>query len=247
MAIIGIIFVIYLKKYKKYIFYILWPITTFLLVIIYKLTGISYLSPYQRNLYYFALGLPIFSAIGLYSIIKITQNKIYQLIIEEKELIILKKFSTLKVNFKINKKYVKFTHFAITGIITFIILATVGTLSFFNYYNLPFEVHLYQVINKKEYGALNFLKSFPRTRVMATPFVSTALYPITGHDPIGTLTYFGYGDRQIIELFFTRDCNVKKEIIKSYEIGYVISPILLECDNLELIYNQENNFIYKTN
>jgi hypothetical protein len=55
---------------KKYLAYVLWPITVLISIVIYRITGTSYLSPYQRNLYYFAIGLPILSAFGLEYILK---------------------------------------------------------------------------------------------------------------------------------------------------------------------------------
>lgn len=66
MAIVGLIVVFKNKEHlKKYLAYILWPIMLLISITIYRKTGISYLSPYQRNLYYFAIGLPILSALGL--------------------------------------------------------------------------------------------------------------------------------------------------------------------------------------
>ena len=59
---------------KKYLAYGLWPITVLISIMIYKKTGVSYLSPYQRNLYYFVIGLPILSAFGLDYLFKLTQK-----------------------------------------------------------------------------------------------------------------------------------------------------------------------------
>ncbi|MCX6713010.1 MAG: glycosyltransferase family 39 protein, partial [Candidatus Vogelbacteria bacterium] len=50
---------------KRYLLYLLWPALTLIMVIIYRLSGYSFFSPYQRNFFYLALGLPILSAIGL--------------------------------------------------------------------------------------------------------------------------------------------------------------------------------------
>jgi len=55
---------------KKYLAYALWPVSLLLLIIIFKVTGVSYLSPYQRNLYYLAISLPLLSAIGLENLIQ---------------------------------------------------------------------------------------------------------------------------------------------------------------------------------
>ncbi|MBZ9578024.1 hypothetical protein KJA13_03220 [Patescibacteria group bacterium] len=76
LAIIGLILVFRNEKnLKKYLAYGLWPITVLILIMIYKKTGVSYLSPYQRNLYYFVIGLPILSALGLNYLFKLTKKK----------------------------------------------------------------------------------------------------------------------------------------------------------------------------
>jgi hypothetical protein len=77
LGISGIVFIFLDKeKIKKYIIFILWPLSTLILIIIFKITDISYLSPYQRNLYYLAISLPFLSAFGLYSILDHIKLKI---------------------------------------------------------------------------------------------------------------------------------------------------------------------------
>lgn len=49
---------------KKYLAYLLWPACLLISIVVYRASGTSYLVPYQRNLYYFALGLPLLSALG---------------------------------------------------------------------------------------------------------------------------------------------------------------------------------------
>ena len=108
LAIIGALFVLISKNNKKYTFYLLWPITTFSLVIIYKLTGISYLSPYQRNLYYFVISLPILSAIGFYSLLSILRINLKKIILQKKETNLIQKFATVTISFKIKEQYKHF-------------------------------------------------------------------------------------------------------------------------------------------
>ena len=67
LALVGIIF---LGTKKKHLAYVLWPISTLLFLIIFKFTGTSYLVPFQRNIYYFAISLPILSSIGLFYLFK---------------------------------------------------------------------------------------------------------------------------------------------------------------------------------
>lgn len=80
LAILGIVYIATNENnLKKYLIYIIWPITILISIFIFRQTEISYLSPYQRNLYYLAISLPFLSALGLYYLIKKinpeTQNK----------------------------------------------------------------------------------------------------------------------------------------------------------------------------
>jgi hypothetical protein len=82
LAILGTLSIATNKEFrKKYLIYLIWPITIIISIVIFKQTGISYLSPYQRNLYYLAISLPLLSAIGLYSVIKkMHKNKVLTLL-----------------------------------------------------------------------------------------------------------------------------------------------------------------------
>ncbi len=75
LAILGFFTII---KNKKFIPYAIWPIYLLISIFIFRFAEISYLSPYQRNFYYFALSLPLLSAIGanhIISKIKIENSK----------------------------------------------------------------------------------------------------------------------------------------------------------------------------
>ncbi|MBT7102093.1 hypothetical protein HN935_01125 [archaeon] len=62
-------------KPKKFIPYIILPLTILISIFIYRLTGTSFLSPYQRNMFYLAISLPILSAFGTFYIIEIISLK----------------------------------------------------------------------------------------------------------------------------------------------------------------------------
>jgi hypothetical protein len=241
LAVIGLIFIATSRKLKKYSFYIIWPITAIVMMTIYRLTSISFFSPYQRNLYYLAIGLPMISAIGLYSIIKIVKPQI-QKIIKSHEAGI---FSAIKISVNIDQQYTKILRTIAGGTTTIIIIVIATVFSFANYYNLPPDLSLYKVIEPKHYEAIKFLSQYTPTKVMATPFISTAIYPISGHDPVGTVVF--YGDRRIVEAFFIgSDCRKKEAIVDEHSIGYIISPIFIGC-NMQSIYEQDGINIYKTN
>jgi len=215
LAILGSIYISTNKEFrKKYSIYLIWPITIIISILIFKQTGISYLSPYQRNLYYLAISLPILSAIGLHSII-----------IQIKQL-----------NFS---KEIKKT-------ITFMLIILILILTFHSYNQLPETMQLYENINQDNYQALQFLKTQPSlqgTKVIAPALIATTIFPITNHQPLAT-TFF-YGDRNLLfQFFLSPDCNIKNQIINDHEVSYILTEQPINC-NWEIIYNKNNNIIYK--
>jgi hypothetical protein len=161
-AVIGTsILLIFYKKFKKYLIYILWPASVLVFIIIYRLMRVSYLTPYQRNLYYFAIGLPILSAFGLFFLIDL-----------------------LKSGIKLKIPYLK-------QAISLIVIVIVIFFTFKSYFDVPERLELYKVIDDDDYKALLFLRNFPETTVLAFPMVSVALHPISGHKPVATLAFYG--------------------------------------------------------
>jgi hypothetical protein len=101
LAILGtLIFFITLKEPKKLIIFLLWPAWLLIDIYIYRKTGVSYLTPYQRNFYYFALSLPFLSALGMNFIIdkiksiKLSENAIKTLIIITSMIILILTFKS---------------------------------------------------------------------------------------------------------------------------------------------------------
>jgi len=88
LALLGA-FILILKRKREYYIYLLWPLTILISVFIFKITDISYLAPYQRNMYYFALSLPILSAFGLYYLIILIKNSIKDITLKRILIIIL--------------------------------------------------------------------------------------------------------------------------------------------------------------
>lgn len=243
LAIVGLIFIIKNQKTPKYLFYILWPLTVVVLILLYKLSGISFLSPYQRNLYYFVLALPLFSAIGLYALIKMINRYLEKIFGQTQGAKVRPKFTTLTWKLKINEQDADLIQFLTKNFITLLIFIITLVLVFGNYYKLPPTLGIYHVIEARHYQALKFLTKFPPTTVMATPFVSTALYPITKHRPVGAVMF--YGKKQEVELFFlTTDCAVKNELLEKHRVKYIISPLEINC-GYNLIYAENKNYIYQ--
>ncbi len=217
LAIIGIIFIFsYKNNIKKYLANILWPLTLLISIFIFKITNISYLSPYQRNLYYLTISLPILSALGLFYLLEIIKKTI--------------------INLNIPKKNLTYKLIKIITIIFVLFFV-------FNFYfNIPESLRLYKTIDKNDYETLKFLSQFKSSKIMAPIDISTAMFPISNHQPVGTINF--YGDKEDIKTFFnSQDCKTKDNLIKKDNIKYIISKYPIEC-NYTLIY-KENNFVYK--
>ena len=218
LAIMGLIFIFKNKEnLKKYIAYLLWPIAVLIMIIIYKITGVSYLSPYQRNLYYFVIGLPVLSAFGL--------NYLFGLIKKP-----------------ININYIESGEEIFKKTIFIIIFILIMFFTFLFYTDIPDNIKLYEVIDSNDYQALLFLSTLPKSTVMALSGISTAMYSISKHEPIAT--YFFYGNRKNVKEFFSaEDCRTKQKILDKYKAKYVLSKFKIDC-GWELIYDK-GDYIYE--
>lgn len=215
-ALIGLIYLATNKKLiEKYLIYIIWPLITLLYIVFYRLFEYSVLSPYQRNLYYFAISLPILSAFGFYCCLKWLSQKTkgYQ--------------------------YQKILLLTTSSIIMIFI--------FVDYFKINDNINLYQVINQKEYDALKFLRHQKPGVVISTPFISTALFPVSQKEPLSTIYFHNKALKPETEKFFlSYDCPEKNQLLEKYNIKYVISPIAIDCQ-YEKIYDTKNIFIYLIN
>lgn len=207
LAMIGFLFILSIKEYrKKYIAYILWPLIVLISIIFYRITGVSYLSPYQRNLYYFAISLPFLSAIGLHYLLS-------------------------RIKTKKQKKLIK---------ILLIVLVLILTFSF--YFSVPENIKLYQLIDDNDYQALKFLSNFPSSNVISPLAISSALYPLSNHQPIAKL-HPDTNKEDVKEFFDSKDCETKNQIIEKHNVKYVLSKEEINC-SWSLIYEKED-YIYE--
>lgn len=219
-AIIGVFSIfIYQKEHKKYLAYLLWFALTLISIIIYRFFGVSYLAPYQRTFYYFAISLPFLSSLGLYYLFKLKNDYVDRSGI-------------------IDKHYAK-------KFISLVLVLIVLFFTFYSYYSMPKDTGLYKLIDNNDYNALLFLKEQPAGKVMAPPEVSSALYAISGKSPVGAI-YF-YGNRTESENFFkTNDCSEKNKILKRNRVSYVLSKFPINCtypviyDLRDLVYDVHN-------
>ncbi len=213
---------ILIKKEKKYIPYLIWPAYLFISILLFNLSGVSLFSPVQRNYYYFLLGLPMISSLGVYYIANLF-NHFFK---------------------KINKDFFKSkkTRIILITSITVIILFLVYFSSF-----SQISKRLPGRVNMNDYESLMYLSEFPKGSVLApVRSISFGVRPISKHYPIAVL-YFNHAERQEeVDLFFsTEDCEIKNSIVKKYYVNYVISDKNISCDGYELLYSKKP-YIYKT-
>lgn len=126
-----------------------------------------------------------------------------------------------------------------------IFLLLVGVFSFYNYYNLPEESQLYHVLDDEDYRALLFLKQYSPKIILAPLPQSAAVYPVSRHYIIGmTQANLLGGERFRVKEFYEEGCETKNEIIKQFDIKYILSKEGLECELLKKVYS-EGNYIYE--
>lgn len=209
LAILGVLSII-IKKQKKLYVYLLWTFIVLASIIFYRIFGVSYLSPYQRNFYYFAISLPILSSIGLYTFISEFN---------------LKKYNTL---------------------VKIIICLILFFLAFFSYYSIPSKpnnLNVYRSIDSNDYQALLFLQNQPHGKVLASPFVSEAIFPISGQDPVATVYFYGDKKKSSQAFFSAKNCSQQDEILKEFNVSYVLTKSPIGC-NRTFIYNKAD-YIYR--
>jgi len=217
-VLLGIFSAMFYNKDKKYLPYILWTVVTFVSVVYYKLFDVSYLAPFQREFYYFAISLPFLSALGLFNLLKLKNEFIER--------------SSIKY-----KSYAK-------KFISLIIILLVLFFAFYSYYELPKSTGLYKLIDGEDYNALIFLKAQESGKVISTSAISSTVYAIAGKEPVGAI-YF-YGNRTESENFFkTSNCSEKNKILKRNKVSYVLSKSQINC-TYSNIYgkNNQTDWIY---
>lgn len=215
LAAFGIFAIIYKKESKKYLAYLLWPLTLIIMIAIFKITDYSYLSPYQRNMYYLAISLPLLSAVGLYNLLLIIKSS-------------LKKSGSKKV---------------IATILVLVCLITIF-FTFLKYDDIPQQISIYHLITNDDYKALQYLNALNKSTIIAPEDIGSATYAVSGQTPLATI-YFDNTNKskQDVNKFFTSpDCTTKQKIIKRYKVEYVLSRYNLDC-NWTILYDK-NDYIY---
>ena len=218
-ALLGLTAIILRKEIGRYSIYLIWPVTVFIMIIAYLITGVSYLSPYQRNLYYFAIALPILSAMGIYYSLDWIWGRLIKL--------------------RLNEKTLTLTRYAIVAIGSMAMLFFL----FADYFDVPKQFALYQALTKDDRQILDYLAIQPRSTVMAAPLISTTLFSYAHKDPVGDLSFYG-NPREVMNFYLSDDCAKQENIIKYFAVKYIISPFEIKCYFVKLIKSNSSDYLY---
>ncbi|MFA6253936.1 MAG: hypothetical protein WC640_01590 [Candidatus Paceibacterota bacterium] len=217
-ALVGMSYLLH-QDQRHYSFYLLWSIVLIFSTLIYRFVGFSFFSPFQRNLYYLTLVIPLFSGYGLYYF---TQ----------------KTLPSWLVNWPEKQRY--------SRLIGGILIVTSFLAIFAGYFNLPRESRLYKVINSDDYEAIQFLAQKPKTIVMGTLPFGTALVALTDHEPVGAINF--YGSRKTVENFYRpSNCEQKQKIIESTGATIIYWPRTmktLDCPGLKVLRQSKSSSLF---
>ena len=220
-AFVGVVLILTNPERWRFLLYLLWPLNAFVLIVLFRATGISFLAPFQRNFYYLTLSLPLLSGIGAAYLLVFISEQCKRFLSSAKDIAYATKALTI-------------------GLVMVVIL-----FSFINYYDVPLGLELYYLINNADYAALQFLAKQPPGYVLASPFVSTAVFAVSGMRPLATV-FFDSQFRGTVEQFFVTSCEQRKELLQGVEDRlYILSQRSLDC-GWDVIYSKDD-YIYQLN
>jgi len=215
-AIIGFYFAIRKKHYLLTV----WPTTLLLLILMFRLLKFTIFAPYQRIIYYLLLGLVPLSGIGLYYTILLIKNTL---------------------NKYINLSWKKH----LTNTIIIVVVLIIATPLFKDYNNIREDIALYEVIDDNSYNAIKSIEKYPTAVALAPPHTSTAIYPISGHNIISTLYFYGSRNRKAVEnAYSSGNCSALLSFAKQKNASFILNEFSMSDCNWQEIYNN-GYYIYK--
>ncbi|TKJ17506.1 hypothetical protein CEE44_03145 [Candidatus Woesearchaeota archaeon B3_Woes] len=207
-------------KYNK--IFLLWLIPLLINLYLYLIYKITLFIPYPRAVFYIFIGMATLSGIGFYYIC----NIIYKW--------------RNKLDFEFIKELSNETFFTL-GLFVFLIM-------FHGYYNQTENTSLYHSSDLYDYDSINFIdNNFDNNKiVLAPPFISTTIYPISGNYVIAAMDANLNGrDSDFYLNFMKKDCNNKINLIKKNNISLILTKTKINCDEVKLIYQNKGSFVYQ--
>lgn len=206
-ALIGIV-TLFLNKHKKNFLYIIWPLVLLISIFFFRFFGVSFFSPYQRNMYYLVISLPFLSAIGAF-----------------------KSFSVIK-RFLIKGRFLK-----IKKLIFLLLILIIFRVTFMDYYDIPAGINVYYSVDEDQYLALKFMQTQEGGVILTRAMQGAAVYPISRHEPFSSLFFYGKNRGDWVKMFYDSDCKEKESYLSSKRIDYVLEDYDINC-GWEVIYNK---------
>jgi hypothetical protein len=213
---------VYLFFKKKNLLFILWPAALLINMLFFILFSFSLFFPYQRNFFYLLISLAPLSAMGLYWLSELLFTCLRKYVFKKKACCL-----------------------AVCALLVLLVLF----ITFKSYYKIePQQFSLHKVITMPEYNALLWLKENypPYKKVLAKPFLSTTVYPISMNRVVGLIPSSVEGGTYArIYDFFNSNCNMKQIIVDEEKVDFVISDEEISCSFLGKIYQNDRIMIYQ--
>jgi len=186
-------------------------------------TGVSFLVFYQRLFYFLGIMIAALATMGVVFVVE-------------------------KIRLFWNKERLSTVW---KNVVVFFLMATIFLFLFNGYFVLPAGAGLYELVNKDDLTALEWLKEnkerFNGMAVIANQSVGTIITPFTRlSSKVSFLT--SQNIQSVINsadsLFFLKSCEVKEDIMRRLAADLVYSKTPLDCAFLKEIYRSTGTFIY---
>lgn len=223
LAFAGVYFLF--KKNINWIVLII-PFATLINFLIFYFFKVSLLIPYERNIYYFMLGIIPLSAIGLYNSLIMMKNR-----------------------FSINKDIKK-----IIITVALIIVLTIPLLNYYDItkQNIASEdsknLVLMIPISNNGYKVIKYLfDNYGGGKlVLANSLLSYGIYPISQNHVFAIQpSTLGAENKLLYPVFLKQSCKNRIEFLQYYKINFIISETKFDCEYLNLIKTFNNYNIYE--
>ncbi|MEE9525149.1 MAG: hypothetical protein V3V78_00900 [Candidatus Woesearchaeota archaeon] len=224
LAVIGVILIF--KKWSMIVF-LIWSLVDLSQIINFSLNQVTYFSSIARIRHHTVLGLIPLSAFALYFLLDML-------------------FKVVKKN---REKVFTVTLIIVIVVLSVLSLAYVDTGRYLPEDKRPRNgLRINPTIDYKDYQAILFLKGVSKGNiVLADPFVSAAIYPISKNYILASSQsrYGGGRVNDVTSFFLTPSCLDKQIIAYQNSANYVLSRKPINCDSFKQIYSKNARYIYE--
>lgn len=225
-------------------------------LILFLLTGVSFLLFYQRNFYFLGVIAAVLAVFGLFylldKILKSPLLKNYVYPASRKAPLfragmkgLIKSLSSRKAPY-FSTGCGAYARFFGTVLIAAMVVGGI----FVGYFKLPTGTQLYYLVSEEDLAATRWLRAQPELKgktVLADQFTGTIITPLTRlYSKLSSLT--SQNIQSVVNpadsLFFLKSCEVKEDIMRWLAADLVYSKMPLDCAFLKEMYRSTGTFIY---